>query len=187
ICCGNYAIPREEPRQLVEAVAKAKGNFRMCERPTNPIDYLIENFAGKRVWRFVLTHPDMDHLDGFNALMDRIGIDNFWDSGVRKEKPDFEGSGYLEEDWDRYVRVRDGHEPGVNVLSPLAGATFKYANEDDEGKAGDALTICSPDRVLVDEANANGDTNDASYVVRYYSAGGKIIIPGDAHDKTWNF
>ena len=61
--------------------------------------------------RFILTHPDMDHLDGFDELMNTYGILNFWDSGVRKDKGDFrQCPNYKEADWDRYVRVRDREE-----------------------------------------------------------------------------
>lgn len=188
ICNGNYVPPSEEARAILETLAKTRGNFGMCRRPTNPIDYIEENFAGKAPFRFILTHPDMDHLDGFNALMDRLGIVNFWDSGVRKSKPDFTESKYLEKDWDRYVRVRDGLEPGVNVVTPRSGSRFKYANLNEDGSdGGDGLYVLAPDQALVDEANDTEDTNDGSYVLLYCSIGGRILIPGDAHDRTWEY
>lgn len=188
ICSGNLALPLEEPRTALQELAKAKGNFRMCQRLTNPINYIEEQFPGKRPFRFILTHPDMDHLDGFNALMERLGIVNFWDSGVRKVKPEFEGSPYCEQDWDRYIRVRDGREAGVTVVTPKAGAKFKYANLNQEGEpGGDGLYILAPDRDLVTDANETGDTNDASYVILYRTEGGRILIPGDAHDQTWEY
>ena len=46
-------------------IAPAKGNFRMCDHPTNPLDYLVKS-GHQEIWRFILSHPDMDHLDGFN-------------------------------------------------------------------------------------------------------------------------
>jgi repressor LexA len=36
------------------------------------------------IFRFILTHPEMDHLDGFDAFMDAFSIHNYWDSSVRK-------------------------------------------------------------------------------------------------------
>jgi beta-lactamase superfamily II metal-dependent hydrolase len=29
--------------------------------------------------------------------------------------------------------------------------------------------------------------NDASYVIVYHSQGGRILLPGDAHNKTWDY
>jgi len=188
ICNGNYVPPTEEARAILEALATARGNFGMCRRPTNPINYIEENFAGKTLFRFILTHPHMDHLDGFDALMNRLGIANFWDSGVRTSKPSFEEGRYLEKDWKRYEKVRDGLEPGVTVVTPRSGSRFKYANRNEDGSdGGDGLYILAPDQTLVDEANEAEDANDGSYVLLYHSIGGRILIPGDAHDRTWEY
>ena len=84
----------------------------------------------------------MDHLDGFDALADEVSILNFWDSGVRREKPDFEGSPYREEDWDRYVNFRDEQEYGVTVVRPRARSQFQFANKNDTNQpGGDGLTF----------------------------------------------
>lgn len=185
ICGGNEVISKAETK-LLEALQRPRGNFAMCKRPTNPIEYL-QVHGIKRLFRFILTHPDMDHLDGFNALINTIPIINFWDSGARKEKPDFEGSGYLEEDWDRYVKVRDGKE-GTNVVSNLAGARFQFANKKEENQqGGDGLYIATPSQHMIEEANESQEFNDASYIISYWSSGGKIIIPGDAHDGAWRY
>jgi beta-lactamase superfamily II metal-dependent hydrolase len=185
ICKGNYEPPAKP--QTVEAMldealdkawAKIKGNFGMSKKPTNPISYLSQ--AGvDSIFRFILTHPDMDHLDGFDSLMNEFSVTNFWDSGVRRTKPDFEDCPqYEEEDWDRYASVYGGAEQGIKVITPLAGSRFKYANLVDEGEDGpDGLSILAPDPKLVDAANNNGDVNDASYVILYRSAGGRILIP----------
>ncbi len=194
ICKGNYEPPAKAQTideiisgALEEAVAKRQGNFGMSKKPTNPIAYL-KSIGIKELFRFILTHPDMDHLDGFDALLNECSVGNFWDSGVRREKPDFEeGTQYKEEDWDRYVTVRDGKE-GVTVVKPRAGSKFKYANKTDDGKSGaDGLYILAPDKTLVAAANQDGDANDGSYVILFRSAGGRILIPGDAHDETWDY
>src|SRR6266404_4227365 len=195
ICKGNYEPPTKPQtvdamvdEALDKAWAKIKGNFGMSKKPTNPISYLSE--AGvDSIFRFILTHPDMDHLDGFDSLMNEFSVTNFWDSGVRRTKPDFEDCPqYKEEDWDRYASVYGGTEEGIKVITPLAGSRFKYANMVDEGEDGpDGLSILAPDPKLVEAANNNGDVNDASYVILYRSAGRRILIPGDAHDETWDY
>ena len=169
-------------------VNSAKGNYRMCHHPTNPLDYLT-NMRVDDIWRFILSHPDMDHLEGFNALLNEFRVQHFWDSGAKKEKPDFSTySGYKKEDWDRYIKVISNKESGTKSISVQAGERFKYANEDDtQNGVGDALHILAPDQELIDEGNRTQDFNDASYVVLYRSAIGKVLLSGDAHDATWEY
>jgi competence protein ComEC len=129
----------------------------------------------------------MDHLDGFDALADEFLIQNFWDSVVRRDKPSFDGTRYREEDWDRYVNYRDGAEPAVTVVHPRAGSSFQFANKNEANvPGGDGLSVLAPTKELVSAANNADVCNDASYVILYRSAGGRILIPGDAHDETWN-
>ena len=188
-CGGNIEVEEARSAMAIMEKAAVSGNFQMCKKPTNPINFLKEKLGKTSVFRFILSHPDMDHMDVFNNLMNDCSVSNFWDSGVRKDKPDFKGSPYKEEDWDRYVKVRDGKED-VKVISPMAGAKNKYFNQDDDGKGGDYLYIYAPDSELVENANNsdnNESVNDASYVIVYRSAGGRILLPGDAHDKTWEY
>ena len=131
----------------------------------------------------------MDHLDGFNSLLDEFRVQNFWYSGAKKAKPDFSKySGYKEEDWDRYAKVISNAEPGTKCIRVQAGAQFEYANRDNtQNGVGDALHILAPDQELIDEGNKAQDFNDASYVVLYRSAIGKVLLAGDAHDATWEY
>ena len=112
---------------------------------------------------------------------------NFWDNGLRKKKPDFDGSHYKEEDWDRYEDVRDKKQAGLTVVSHLAGSKFPFANQGDPEARGDCLDIVAPDAALVKEANESEDPNDGSYVIVYRSEGGKIVFGGDGHDSTWDY
>jgi competence protein ComEC len=187
ICDGNID-ERVVKADLAESRrTNPRGNFGMCGYPTNPIRYL-QSLGIERIWRFILTHPDMDHMDGLSALVDTIGIDNFWHAGVDREPPDFEAGPYDEADWDRYMKLRAGNEPETTTLRKLAGARFKLANRNAEGNSGgDALSILSPNDVLVAAASADGDLNDGSYVLLYRSAGGRVLVPGDAHDATWEY
>jgi beta-lactamase superfamily II metal-dependent hydrolase len=187
ICSGNLVQKRAE--SIANIIEEAiKGNFQMADKPTNPISYL-KKIGHTSLFRFILSHPDMDHLNGFKALREQIGFANFWDSGVRREKPDFgEGCPYSEEDWDEYVAVRDGNRQGIKVVTPKAGGQFQFANKKEDGSAGgDGLNIASPDQAWVDEVNKNNDLNAGSYIITYHTAGGIFIFPGDAHDHGWNF
>lgn len=185
ICDGNYEQPEASIFDLAPSIAKSK--FKMTEYPTNPVSYL-KNQNVSTLFRFILSHPDMDHLDGFNSLIDEISVLNFWDSGIRRKKPDFGDSSfsYKEDDWDRYEKVRDGHEAGVSTAIRKEGSRFAFANQNEDGESGgNGLHILSPTDQLVKDANESEDFNDASYVILYSSAGGKILLPGDAHDASW--
>ena len=186
ICDGNIEPPSLLLKALREAAEtqRPRGNFRMCEEPTNPIDY-ARSLGITNIWRFILTHPDMDHMDGFKRVGDRLGIANFWDSGARKSaKPDFEGSPYREEDWDTYVAVRDGKTSTLSGLR-AEGDKFQFANMDEKGGSGDGLSILAPSRELLVDIDEDDDLNDASYILLYRSSGGKVLLPGDAHDAAW--
>ena len=192
ICAGNI---EREPHTTLEAARKglvtpAKGNFRMCDHPTNPLDYLKNKLYLDDIWRFILSHPDMDHLDGFNALLAECMVRHFWHSGADREKPDFSNNGgFKEEDWDRYAKVIAGNEPDTSLINAKAGDKFKFANQDDDdGRGyGDRLYILAPDQNLIDRGNETQDFNDASYVVLYLSPIGKVLLTGDAHDATWAY
>jgi beta-lactamase superfamily II metal-dependent hydrolase len=189
ISCGNITEIEEPTNRFIKssglAGAKTGSNFNMKAYPTKPQNYLAA-LGIKSIWRFILTHPDMDHLDGFNALLDEITVNNFWHSGADKPKPDFTGySRYKEEDWARYAKVRDDKDAAITTLKVIAGKVFKYANEDDNGGGGDGLRVIAPTQSLVDDANASKDFNDCSYMILYRTGGFKIIFSGDSHDATW--
>ena len=85
----------------------------------NPVHYL-SNLGISSLFRFVLTHPDMDHLDGFDALFQSVEVTNFWHTGVERNAPEFgEGSRYNGADWDRYEYVKNKQQAGVTVSFPF--------------------------------------------------------------------
>ncbi len=106
ICCGN--LPHDGVLQAKAASlrgAKPSGNYAMCANPTNPIHYL-ESKGLSNIWRFILTHPDMDHMDGIKQLFHSKKVEHFWDCGIRRQKPGFdEASPYMEEDWDFFFSL----------------------------------------------------------------------------------
>lgn len=190
ICSGNTdEVAKNTTARLLEAfesTTRKSGNYGMRGRPTNPVAYMKRNKI-KPPFRFILTHPDCDHLDGFNSLCTEFGMTNFWDNGLRKKKPDFKSGQYKEEDWNRYEEVRDKKRPGLTVVRHLAGSQFPFANQGDPEARGDCLDIVAPDASLVKAANESGDPNDGSYVIVYRSEGGTIIFGGDGHDSTWDY
>lgn len=89
----------------------------------------------------------------------------------------------FEADWDLYQSIVSGEEPDLRVIRCQENARFAFANQ--PAADHDSLFILAPDETLVQSVDEN--SNDASYVVLFWSEGGKILMSGDAHDETWDF
>jgi len=145
VCDGNLADPDESAsaRALLKSLVGKGGdgscNCQMAEYPTNPIPY-AKSLGISSLFRFILSHPDMDHMDGLDAVCTSIGIDKLWDAGVKRDKPPFGGTAYKEEDWDRYDLLRTGRDAGVISHVARAGARLKFANMGEDSTAGGPRT-----------------------------------------------
>ena len=193
ICNGNLESRQQAAAVEIRAATLLDeryggGNYGMCQRPSNPINY-IKNFGLGRLFRFILSHPDMDHMDGLAKLHEKVGFTNFWDTGSRREKPSFEGfRRFKEEDWEIYEELINLRVKGVGVAQRLAGHNFAYANKAAEDGGGfDALHILAPNKELLCDPDVNDDINEGSYIIRYNSVAGPMVFPGDAHDAAWEF
>lgn len=180
---------KEEKEKIFESFStKNMGNHHQKEHPINPIEYFHKfNLSG--IFRFILTHPDMDHLDGIKDLFEEFEVINFWDTENNKEMDENSDWGkYRKEDWDYYQTIRKKDKDPI-VLHLYSGAKNKYFNQDSEGKSGgDGLYILAPTKELLQSANDSGKYNDASYVILYRMGNGKkVIFAGDSEDKTWDY
>ena len=151
-------------KRLTEALtaeaAKAErgisGNFQQKKYPVNPITYLRDHGINS-IFRYVQTHPDMDHMDGINEFFEEFSPLNFWDTDNEKEMPSasWEGSPYNEEDWKFYKHLRDtrpANDP--KRLTLLSGARGQFFNVGaDGGGGGDGLHVLAPTQGLVDAGN----------------------------------
>lgn len=171
---------------LLETLNPAE-NVNQKDYPVNPVRYL-KSLGISDVFRFILTHPDMDHMDGIRDFFNEFSPTNFWDTDNQCEKDFAKGGGqYSEHDWEFYKWLRDS-DPETNPkrLALYSGARGKHYNQFEDGSAGgDGLQILAPTKSLMDQANQCGDYNDASYMILYRSTGGKILISGDSSEKTW--
>lgn len=177
-------------RKILEKAAPPGilGTSRQKQHPVNPITYMQERRIGANgVFRFVLTHPDMDHIDGIRDFFAEFEPVNFWDTENDKAKDFEEGSPYRPDDWDFYKSLRDG-KPDSNPrrLTLLAGAKGKYWNQGEDGTpGGDGLHVLAPTQSLIDVACKTGDYNDCSYVILYRTSHMRVLFAGDSHDNTW--
>lgn len=188
----NARKEEDEEGNLYESHAKSfssgSGNLNQKSHPVNPISYM-KGFEITSIFRFVLTHPDMDHMDGIKDLFEEFNPINFYDTDNNKEITFDRDTQYREEDWNFYKELRDDNpqeNPKRLVVLPLREGA--YRTEDWDGNPpGDSIKILSPTQELVEEANESGDYNDCSYVILFEGEGGKVLFCGDAHDKTWEY
>ena len=169
----EMAIAKSETRGVL-------GNFNQKAHPVNPVAYLEERGIGS-IFRFILTHPDMDHMDGIKTFFNRFNPMNFWDTDNVKEidSTSWLTSLYNPVDWEFYKSLRDErpqHDP--KRLAKLCGDRGQYWSDD-------GITVLSPTQQLVNKANEKDDYNDCSYVLLYRVGGNRIIFSGDSHDGTW--
>jgi competence protein ComEC len=167
------------------------GDFGQKEFPVNPIDYLKQRDIND-VFRFVLTHPDMDHMDGIKAFFEHFQPTNFWDTDNNKTidwSKDKSGK-FNEEDWKFYLKLRQGTDRSTKRLALHSNSTGKYYNVSEDGSSGgDGLHILAPNLTLIAEANEECENyHGCSYVILYITGDKphKILFGGDSHDDTWD-
>jgi beta-lactamase superfamily II metal-dependent hydrolase len=164
---------REEMRNRTH-VPSNKTNYNQKKEPDNPIDYLKTKLKVSSIFRFIISHPDMDHLDGIKDTDNDKDIDlnNFF-------------GGYNKEDWKFYKNLRAGKNTDTKRLTYFSKQSNQYYNEDD-------ITILCPTAELVKNGNDTEDYNDASYAILFTPPkkdGGKwkILLAGDTHDDSWDY
>lgn len=179
----GQSLPGERTKTLREFALKAY-NIEL----TNPIEYYTSNFSqwtgSKPLFRFVATHPDLDHLTGLQCLKPAgVGIENFWDTDNNKVVTSFK-SDAEKAAWASYQSYRAGNE-GAKVLNLFRGAEGVYYNQDDQGGGGDGIVVLAPTPALRDSANQQQCWNLHSYVLALKYAGRLIILGGDADLEAW--
>ena len=175
---------------LSQQMANASGarkNYGQKKHPDNPIEYLHKHNEFS-IFRFMLTHPDMDHMDGIKDVFEDFRPVNFYDTDNNKEIESWNGSPYRQEDWDYYKTLRDG-KPTTDPkrIEIFSGDQGIHRTLDWNGFApGDGFHTLAPTPELVTQANQkSGDYHDLSYVVLWKSPAGRILLSGDSHDATW--
>jgi competence protein ComEC len=151
---------------------------------TNPIDYFLRNFPGRSIFRYIQSHPDLDHMRGLAAMRNHgIEIVNFWDTEHSKI-PAFKNEADKDE-WGAYQQLR-GSSSNPKVLRLCRGAAGAFWNEDPNGYDNhDGIEILSPTPEIVRAANLCGNSNNLSYVLRISYLGYRIVLGGDADTDVW--
>jgi competence protein ComEC len=152
----------------------------------DPFDYYKAHFDGETIFRYIQTHPDMDHLSGLFRFFWQEGVPvvNVWDTNHKKNftESDFDNSPHDWKDWLTYQVMRNGELKDGNahkVLQNLRGESGSYWNED-------GLTVWGPNADLVDYCNNIERWNNVSYVLRLEYGGRVLVLPGDAEKPAWD-
>lgn len=152
----------------------------------DPYEFYKDILGGESIFRYIQTHPDLDHMSGLSRFFwqERVDLINFWDTKNSREidEADFEGTRYDYSDWLVYKLLQAGmrrDNETHTVLRLNAGAVGDFYT-------GDGLSIFSPSSYLESEVDKDGKRNNLSYVLRMEHAGRRVIFPGDAESAAWN-
>ena len=91
--CRRFSEEQADERGL-DLIAKAGYDIEV----QSPISYLKDKNI-TRIFRFISTHPHMDHVTGIKLLHDEIGINNLWISKNKHDQDLSELSDSQKEDW----------------------------------------------------------------------------------------
>src|SRR6266446_265672 len=150
---------------------------------TDPVDYYKERWGLQPIFRYIQTHPNLDHMRGLKRLsQEGIQILNFWDTPNSRTVTDFSGND--KDEWEEYQRLRR------SATAPMARHVFvqekgKYWNQDDQGGPGDGIHVLAPARDVTNGRSATDDPNTYSYVLRLNYNGFKVVLGSDASLDAW--
>jgi competence protein ComEC len=175
----------DEERSLV--LAESAGALKLASTQqalTNPVQWYADRF-GTDLWRFILSHPDNDHMSGLRCLLleEQIRATVFWDLAHHREKSEEEFGTNKKgwHDWLSYNAMRmqlDGYT-WPQLLNLTQGEVAHFWDEDQ-------IEILSPSAPFLTTCDQAGDWNNMSFVLRFMYAGRTVIIPGDVGQDGWD-
>ena len=151
----------------------------------DPIEFIQNEYPQDDIFRFILTHPDMDHMSGLHELNKIKSFQNFWDTNHDKvldpDKDDF--GPYNVNDWLSYQKLRKSEN------SPKTLRLYRDSTSDCCWEA-DNIRILSPSKNLdnlshIADENDSDKYNHISYVLRVEYNGAVILLGGDATKAAW--
>ena len=96
----TYYTYRELGLSDRQALAKAGITLDL----TNPVEFIKTHYPGEAMFRYIQTHPEMDHMRGLAALKRSVEIVKFWDT--ENHRPGNAIGASDESDWKAYQEMR---------------------------------------------------------------------------------
>ena len=159
---------------------------KASEQLTDPLEY-YDTYIGeyKDIFRFIITHPDMDHMTGLYRLHEQEPVKdiwNFWHTGYEDfnlADTDWSDSyGYDERDWETYKELRTSTNL-PKALKKQRGSTGEFWTED-------GIEIWAPTPELEKLAIEKDKPNIISMVLKISYQDRSIMLGGDAtSEETW--
>jgi competence protein ComEC len=142
---------------LIDGGSKTSPSFHIGERVIGPF------LRKKRVWRLddvIITHPDSDHANGIDFILERFKPERLWINGDGKES------------WPYRNILRIASELGTEIIEPETGLAIE----------------ASPDTLLTflrgaDTKQSGLSVNDRSLVIRLDHEKKSFLFPGDISKK----
>lgn len=156
----------------------------------DPYDYYQDHFRGEQVFRYLQTHPDMDHMSGLHRFfwLKKVPLGNFWDvpHGKKLDEDSFSHGPYNYQDWLTYLQLRKGTGPQGRDGAPTSHRVIENTRLDSgQFWTDDGIQVFSPTPELIAGCNDSEEFNDCSYVIKLSYGGRSIILPGDAEEPAW--
>lgn len=152
----------------------------------DPFEYYASHFSGRSVFRYIQTHPDMDHMSGLHRFFwqEKVPVLNFWDVDHSKDlkEENFEDSPHSYADWLTYQVLRLGDGPDGSAHKVIKA----YQQDTNQFWTDDDIAILGPTAELVEYCDRRQAWNNASYVLRLAYGGRSVILPGDAEKPEWD-
>ena len=164
---------------IMEALTMDEVAKRAKRELTDPIEFMKRTYPGRPLWRYIQTHPDLDHMRGLRRLSEEIGFVNFWDTANNKVVTSYR-SDADRVDWHFY------RSQGVRKLYTRGQSHYAFGKEENGMPGGDNIEILSPNVEIVGACNTADLYNDISMVIRVHHAGRSVLFPGDAEDMAWS-
>lgn len=180
----DFLLAVAEATGLSKTAALKEGDYNI--ELTNPVEYFRDNFPGRSIFRYIQTHPHLDHLRGLNSLRNSGNqIENLWDTG--HDILPSHGNDRDKQDWFRYRRFRQGEwqaEGDVKVLKLYQGSKGSFYNKSKIGNH-DGIFILAPTTETNAAAIKANNPNNLSYVLMIVCNDCRVVLGSDAEELVW--
>lgn len=173
-------LPDDE-RLFLEAEHALREAARQEAGLTHPVRWYWDRFGTAPLFRFILSHPDTDHLLGIGHILNGdIPTRCLWDLPHTKVCEGFRTDSDWAH-WEAYTRWRSEGEDPFSVTQYLGSDTYWFGMRPE----WDSIEVLWPDRAAFAELNATAAWNNMSVVLRVWHAGRSVLLPGDIEAPTW--